>query len=216
MQHIRIWDNFTRIYHLSQLIMLALLWYSAEQANFELHFSVGFCLIALWITRIIWGFTGSDTSRFKHFIKSPISVLKAWKSNVPAKQHVGHNPIGGYMVMALLMSLGLQLFSGLFSSDDVFSEGPLYASVSDSFSETMHAIHQSNFDLLLILISLHALAGILHLFRGDNVIGAIISGKKQLMTQPEQLIFKSTLLPLTVWLSLSYGIYTWGMAIASY
>ena len=196
--------------------MLALLWYSAEQAEFELHFSVGFCLIALWITRIMWGFIGSDTSRFKHFIQSPIMVLKAWKSNAIAKQHIGHNPIGGYMVMALLVSLGLQLFSGLFSSDDVFSEGPLYASASDSFNETMHAIHQSNFDLLLILISLHALAGILHLFRGDNVIWAIISGKKRLAIQPERLTFKKMLLPLMVWLLLSYGIYTWGMAIASY
>lgn len=217
MQTVKVWDNFTRIYHLSQLILLALLWYTGENAEFEWHFTCGFLLAGLWFTRLIWGFIGSDTSKFTHFLKTPIGVLKAWKNNSIATPHTGHNPVGGYMVMFLLFCLGVQLFTGLFASDDVLAEGPLYMLVSESFAETMDSLHHKTFDVLLVLIGLHALAGILHMFRGDNVIAAIITGKKLTGKKPlqqnsELLTFKPAVFPLIMWGLISYGLYYWGMA----
>ncbi|WNC72879.1 cytochrome b/b6 domain-containing protein [Thalassotalea psychrophila] len=212
----RVWDNFTRVYHFSQLILLILLWYTGENAEFEWHFICGFTLAGLWITRLIWGFIGSDTSKFSHFIRTPFDVLKAWKSNSISQPHNGHNPVGGYMVMLLLLCLGLQLFTGLFASDDVFTEGPLYMMVSEPFTESMDSLHHQTFDVLLVLIGLHALAGILHMFRGDNVIAAIITGKKLMgknttQQSSESLLFKSAVMPLIVWGLISYSLYYWGM-----
>ncbi|WNC68158.1 cytochrome b/b6 domain-containing protein [Thalassotalea nanhaiensis] len=216
MQTVKVWDNFTRIYHLSQLILLALLWYTGENAEFEWHFICGFTLAGLWLTRLAWGFIGSDTSKFIHFVKTPISVLKAWKSNSIATPHHGHNPVGGYMVMFLLFCLGMQLITGLFASDDVLAEGPLYMSVSESFAETMDSLHHQTFNVLLVLVGLHALAGILHVLRGDNVILAIFTGKKKTKQSVEPLKLKSAMFPLAIWTVFSYVIYSWGMTAASF
>lgn len=216
MRAIKIWDNFTRIYHLSQLVLLALLWYTGENAEFEWHFICGFTLAGLWLSRLVWGVIGSDTSKFAHFIRSPISVLKTWKNNSITTSHPGHNPVGGYMVMFLLLCLGLQLFTGLFASDDVFTEGPLYSMVSESFAESMDSLHHQTFNILLVLISLHALAGVFHVLRGDNVIGAILTGKKKIKQSVAPLHFKPTVVPLIIWALCSYSLYNWGMAGASY
>ncbi|WP_068544977.1 cytochrome b/b6 domain-containing protein [Thalassotalea crassostreae] len=213
----RIWDNFTRIYHFSQLILIGLLWYTGDNGMFELHFASAFVLLALLVTRILWGIFGSTTSKFSHFVKSPFHVLKAWKENLIAKPAVGHNPVAGYMIIALMLSMLVQLFTGLFSSDDVFSEGPLYVFVDESFASSMVSLHHSNFDILLALISLHVLAGILHLIRGDNVIKAIFTGfKNNIHEKPNSLVFKSAVLPIIIWLIISVVIYQWGMAYASY
>lgn len=199
----RIWDNFTRIYHMSQLILLALLWYSGEQADFELHFICGYLLLSLWIARIIWGFIGSDTSKFSQFIRSPIAASKHLKHL--HKPHVGHNPIAGYMVIALLIVLGIQLITGLFATDDVLAEGPLLYYVSDSLAESMDSLHHSNFDILLALIALHVIAAIAHTIKADNVIKTIITGHSD-SHEKVKMIFKSSIMPLALWLIL-FGLF---------
>ncbi|QDP00272.1 cytochrome b/b6 domain-containing protein [Thalassotalea sp. PS06] len=216
---VKIWDSFTRVYHLSQLILLALLWYTGEEGMFEWHFIAGFTLLALWLTRIFWGFAGSHTSRFVNFVKSPVTVFKAWRCNDIARPHVGHNPVGAYMVMALLLTLGLQLTTGLFSSDDVFSEGPLYAFVGEDTASFMVSWHKTLFDVLLVLIAIHALAGILHVIRGDNVIGAIITGRKKQKALPvndNEIRFKNGLIAITVWLLLAAVVNYFGLNFSSY
>lgn len=203
----RIWDNFTRIYHMSQLILLALLWYSGEQADFELHFICGYLLLSLWVSRIVWGFIGSDTSKFVRFIRSPQTAVKHIKH--AHKPHVGHNPIAGYMVLALLAALGVQLLTGLFATDDVLAEGPLLYYVSDSLAETLDSLHNSNFDILLILIGLHVIAALVHTFKADNVIKTIITGKSE-NEEASDLKFKSSLIPLVLWVILfSLFAYLW-------
>ncbi|WP_394172788.1 cytochrome b/b6 domain-containing protein [Thalassotalea litorea] len=216
--NVKIWDSFTRVYHISQLVLLACLWYTGEEGIFEWHFIAGFTLLALWLTRIFWGFAGSQTSRFSHFIKTPVAVVKAWRNNDIARPHVGHNPVGGYMVMALLLTLGLQLTTGLFSSDDVFSEGPLYAYVSEDIATFMVSWHKTLFDVLLILIGLHAIAGILHWIRGDNVIGAIFTGRKNKTSLGDetQVQFKNGLIAIVIWVLLSAVVNYFGLNLSSY
>ncbi|WP_371376587.1 cytochrome b/b6 domain-containing protein [Thalassotalea aquiviva] len=215
---IRVWDNFTRIYHMAQLVLIAVLWYSAEEALFDLHFSCAFILFGLWLTRLVWGFVGSESSRFSQFIKSPISVCKHLLKREQRPNHLGHNPIGGYMVLALLLSLGLQLVTGLFASDDVFSEGPLYPFFSESLVAQMDSLHHANFNVLLFLIGLHMSAGVLHLIKGDNVIWAIISGVKKdtAVNANKPLKFKSSWLALLLWGVLALMAYDFGMQYASY
>ena len=202
---IKIWDNFTRIYHMSQLILLALLWYSGEQGDFELHFLCGYILLSLWLTRIIWGFIGSESARFSHFFKSPLVVVK-WLTT-PHKAHSGHNPIAAYMVMALLTLLGIQLLSGLFATDDVLAEGPLLYYVSDSIAEFMDGLHSDNFDYLLTLIALHIVAAVIHTLRADNVIKTIITGTttdqelvRELAQENKKLSFANSIVALIIWL----------------
>ncbi|WP_448551705.1 cytochrome b/b6 domain-containing protein [Thalassotalea montiporae] len=199
MTKFKVWDNFTRIYHMSQLILLALLWYSGEQGDFDLHFICGYTMLALWISRLFWGIFGSQTSRFSYFLASPVSALR-WLAK-PHQAFPGHNPLAAYMIIALLLSLGVQLISGLFATDDVLAEGPLIYGVSDSLAETLDSLHNSNFDILLGLIAIHIVAALVHSWRGDNVIKTIITGYSN-HSHSVQLRFRSSWIPIALWLSL--------------
>ncbi|MFD2168055.1 cytochrome b/b6 domain-containing protein [Thalassotalea euphylliae] len=200
----RIWDYFTQIYHTSQLILLALLWYTGTEGDFETHFICAYLMLALWITRMIWGVIGSETNQFHKFIKSPVTAFKWLKQ--PHKPHPGHNPITGYMVIALIISLGIQLFTGLFATDDVFAEGPFIYSVSEDFAEKMDSLHHSNFDILLALIGIHVIAAIIHSWRGDNVIKTMLTGKSDDVNTSQAITFKNSLIPLVIWILL-FGLF---------
>lgn len=204
----KVWDSFTRIFHFSQLLLLATMWYSGEQGDFELHFLAGYALLALWLTRIIWGLFGSQTSRFSHFLISPRAIFRAWKDKTLLQPQAGHNPLAGYMILAMLLTLGVQLISGLFATDDVFTEGPLYAYASDGLATTLDSLHAQNFNLLLGLIALHAIAALVHVARGDNVIKSIVSGRKPLAL-PTPLHWRHSGFALCLW-ALLFGLLFFG------
>ncbi|MUI56104.1 cytochrome b/b6 domain-containing protein [Aliivibrio fischeri] len=184
----KIWDGFIRIYHWSQVVVLGSLWYTAEEGLMELHFTLAYLLMALLLTRILWGFIGSDTARFSHFLGSPQSVINYLKTSHTNGLHhsKGHNPAGGYMVLALLLLLLVQLVTGLFSNDDILSEGPLAYLVSYDTSGFLTRIHHLNFDLILGFTAVHVIAVILYRLKGVNLILPMFTGKVDLdETEPK-------------------------------
>lgn len=208
MNNIKVWDNFTRIYHISQAVLLGLLWYSGEQGDFENHFIYGFILLALVTTRLIWGFIGSQSSRFSHFIKLPWQLPFNDKKALLHSNH-GHSPVAGYMVIALLITISVQLTSGLFATDDVLAEGPLYYYFSDDVLEFFDSLHASNFDVLLVLAVVHIIAGIFHQMTGDNVITGILLGKKKVdpALSHTKLFWRSSFIALIIWAALVAGVF---------
>ena len=194
----KVWDNFTRIYHLSQIILIALLWYSAEEADFESHFLYGFILLGLIIARLIWGIIGSQNSRFIEFVKMPWQLPKLYREKKLFHNPCGHNPIAGYMIIALIISLSLQLISGLFATDDVIAEGPLMYDVSESLAQWFDSIHADNFDILLILIGLHVVAAIAHLALKQPVIISIFTGKAK-SSEKITRYWRSSYIALAIW-----------------
>ena len=82
---------------------------------------MGYRLLCLVATRIIWGFIGSEAARFRAFLFAPRTVLKY---PTPGGQYAGHNPLGGLSVTMLLLLLLAQAGSGVFSRDDLLFEGP--------------------------------------------------------------------------------------------
>lgn len=178
----KIWDSFVRVYHWSQVILLGSLWYTAEEGLMEWHFTLAYLLMALLGTRIIWGVIGSDTAKFSHFITSPkkaINYLSLEKKG-QLSHSIGHNPAGGYMVLGLLLLLTLQLVTGLFSNDDILSEGPLASLVSYDVSGFLTQIHHQNFDILLGFIGLHIAAVFFYRLKGINLIKPMLTGYAEL------------------------------------
>jgi cytochrome b len=95
------------------------------------------------------------------------------------RSFVGHNPLGGWSVMAMLMSLLLQATTGLFSRDDILTEGPLAKYVSKQTSGTISAIHEFNATLLYVLIAIHLAAVLGYLLvRKENLIRPMLTGRK--------------------------------------
>ncbi|WP_298442650.1 cytochrome b/b6 domain-containing protein [uncultured Ferrimonas sp.] len=185
---IRVWDPVVRICHWGMSVLLPLCWFSAEQGEMEWHQTFAYLLAALLLTRLCWALVGSETARFTHFVRSPVQVfryLRHWRT--PRQAHLGHNPAGGYMVLLLWGLLLLQWGSGLFSSDDILTEGPLFASVSGAVSSALTWWHHLGFNLLLGAISLHLLAILLYRWRGVALVPAMLHGKRELATaQPHQ------------------------------
>ncbi len=187
MKVIQLWDKAVRIYHWSQLVLLLGLWFTAEQGYLVVHQILAYSLAALLLSRLVWGFIGSDTARFRHFLQSPAQLPRMWNK---AKHGIGHQGLSGYMSVALMLLLLLQFVSGLMTTDDVLTEGPLYSKVPSDWSSLASWLHHNNFDLLLILIALHVAAALFHGVRKDGVLGAMVHGK--LKTEAAQPVVKST------------------------
>ncbi len=172
-----VFDRAVRLFHWLQLLLLAGLWYSAEQEWYGLHQLLAYTLASFVAARLIWGLVGSETARFRHFVPGwrRLRHYLAHKTAV-----AGHNPLSALMILALLLLVTLQFVSGLMTTDEVMTEGPLYSLVPDWLSSLAGSWHQLGFNLLLGLVALHVLAALWHQLRGDKVISAMWHGRKTL------------------------------------
>jgi cytochrome b len=183
----------------------------------ELHATLGFTALALVLFRMIWGFVGSSYARFSQFICGPGSVI-TYARSLLAKKDVfvaGHNPLGGWMVLVLLLAVVLQVFLGMFSNDDVMFEGPLAYLVSKDTSDLITGLHEDLFHILLVLVGLHVSAVVWHkLFRGENLIFAMFSGYKELPPgiQAENVRGGSIILALIIFAVVAAGVYWLAMS----
>jgi len=111
---VKVWDLGVRVFHWSLVLLFVISYLSGDEQE-TLHTWSGYAIVALLVFRIIWGFVGTKYARFSDFIYSPGEVLAYLKSlSVRSPKHyLGHNPAGGWMVIALLASLSLTTFSGL-------------------------------------------------------------------------------------------------------
>ena len=173
----RVFDLAVRLFHWLQVVLIAALWFSAEQEWYGLHQTLAFVLASFLGARIIWGFVGSDTAKFSQFVPSLARLKQYLREKQPA---VGHNPLSALMILALLLLVLLQFFSGLMTTDEVMTEGPLYSVVPDWLSGLAGSWHELGFNLLLGLVALHVGAALLHQWRGDRVVSAMWHGRKNL------------------------------------
>src|SRR5579863_5025168 len=100
----RIWDLPVRLFHWTLVILIFTSWLSSRMLWMRLHVFCGLSILTLLLFRIVWGFIGSDTARFTHFLKSPIEAIRHL-IQLPRREpdtEVGHNAAGGWMVLGLL------------------------------------------------------------------------------------------------------------------
>jgi cytochrome b len=179
----RIWDMPTRLFHWVLVVLIFAAWLSAWRDWMQVHVVCGLTVLTLLVYRLIWGFVGSDTARFSHFLKSPMAALRHLLHLLRREpdHEVGHNAAGGWMVIVLLVLLCIQVGTGLCSNDDILVEGPLAEFVGKDRSDWLTHIHHVNFTLIEIAISLHVLAIITYrVLKGQNLLLPMITGKKRL------------------------------------
>lgn len=202
---IQVWDLPVRLFHWLTVLSLALLWYSGSVggmdmdlplpggesvylSNMDIHMWLGQLVLTLVIFRVLWGISGSSTARFSSFLRGPGAVLDYFKAFVRGETPLtaGHNAGGGWMVIVLLLLLAAQAVTGLFANDDLFSEGPLAHLVSSETSGNLTGLHVILFNVLLGAILLHILAVLSYVFRGKNLIGAMVTGRKPEALVPQE------------------------------
>lgn len=210
-QRAKIWDLPLRLFHWALVLSVAFAWYSVEIAeNMELHFYAGYTIISLLIFRLLWGFWGSDYSRFASWLP-PIKDLKRYVAQFASntnKHYPGHNPMGAISAIALVGLLLLQGTTGLFATDEYYF-GPLYGYVSEDLAGVLTAIHHLTFTILKVLIGLHLAAALFYQFvRKQGIIGAMLNGYKSVQASetPKQ--------KARAWLAIILLVIALGIAIA--
>lgn len=180
---IKVWDLFIRTFHWS-LVMLFTITYLTEDDFIDLHVYAGYVIGALLLFRVLWGFIGSKHARFNDFVKTPkqTALYLADVVRFRAKHYIGHNPAGGAMVIALILSLSITVLSGLLTYGALEFSGPLSSIamlVSDDAAHLFEETHELFANVTILLIFFH-LAGVLiaSLQHKENLINSMITGIK--------------------------------------
>lgn len=181
-----VWDLPVRVFHWGLVLLLLVSWTTGQDGGIDemtWHLRAGLAILALLLARIAWGLIGSQSARFVAFVRGPRA---AWDDahallRRRAVPHAGHPPLGGWMVMALLVSLLVQCVTGLFATDSVMTEGPLFPWVSLATSEWLTTIHRWNVNVLLTLAAIHVGAVAYHrLALGSDLLSGMFTGRRRL------------------------------------
>jgi len=183
MRKILVWDLPLRLFHWLLVLLVVVSVVSANIGGnaMQIHLLSGYSVLALVLFRTLWGFLGSTHARFASFVRGPaaaIAYLRALRRN-EASRHLGHNPAGAWSVIVMLIVLLVQAGTGLFSNDDIATEGPLAKLVSKALSDRITGVHHLNVKLLYALIALHLSAVAYYLlYKSENLIKPMLTGFK--------------------------------------
>ncbi len=189
---INVWDHWIRLFHWGVVAAVLISFYTTKTSGvpflfpIEVHAQAGYLVIGLLVFRGLWGLLGSVYARFRTFVYPPAKTIAYSKALIKRQHHAyaSHNPLGGWMVVLLLLSLSFQAVSGLFLSDDIFFQAPLHGLLGEGVSSQLRALHHWNSDLLIILIGLHLVGLIVHRLLGEPLLKAMLLGSKRFRQQP--------------------------------
>ena len=204
---IRVWDLPTRLFHWLIVIFVVISFTTGMVGGnwMSYHLKSGYIILTLLIFRLNWGFWGGRYSRFVSFVRGPIAVMRYAKTLLrkDTPKLLGHNPMGGWSVMAMLAALLVQVGTGLFANDDIATQGPLYGWVSKATSDWLTGIHLFNKGVILFLIVLHLSAVLFYLLiKHDNLIIPMVTGLRPWSEDAPSSIYKIWRAVLTAALSI--------------
>ena len=180
-----IWDPLVRVFHWTLMICVVAAWLLGEFGPdiMTLHFWLGYAVGGLLLIRLLWGFVGPRTARFSTFVTGPLPVLRYATTLLSRKAShtTGHNPLGGWAVVAMLVLLGLQVVTGLFvGTDDYVNMGPLSGYVSEDMNKLVLGWHKALAPLILALVGLHVAAiWFYKVWKREDLVTPMITGRRR-------------------------------------
>ena len=185
------WDLPVRIIHWLWVAGVFWSWGTGQWRHLAWHRYSGYLLLGTVVFRLFWGFAGSDSARFRNFVRSPELVwayartLFTAQPDARSTSHIGHNPLGGWSVLLMLTLLATQIGLGLFSVDvDGDESGPLADYVSFRTGRFCAHLHHVCFNLLLASIVLHLAAiAFYQFYKRQNLLAPMIRSPVPLTTR---------------------------------
>ncbi len=165
-----VWDRLVRACHWLLAVGIAAAWLTRHGGG-KWHEWLGYAVLAVVAVRIAWGFAGSRYARFRHFVRAPAGTLRYAASVLAGREprHVGHNPLGGWMIVALLATSALACITG-------------WAYTTDAFwgDERVEFLHWLASVAVLVLVPLHVIGVIVASVRHrESLAGAMVHGRKR-------------------------------------
>lgn len=180
---IKVWDPLVRAFHWALVGAFATAYITGEDW-LDLHVWAGYGIAGLVLFRLLWGVVGTRHARFSDFVRGPRAVAAYLRALLRrrAPRYLGHNPAGGAMIVALLVSLVVTTLTGLALYGIDPGAGPMagwLAGGSEFWKEGLEETHEVFANLTLFLVGLHVIgvliAGYLH---GENLVRAMFTGRK--------------------------------------
>ena len=167
---VHVWDRPVRWLHWLLAAAVTAAWLTTWGFT-QCHRAVGYGAAAVVLARLAWGFVGSAHSRFTTFLRGPAATARYARTLLSRREprYLGHNPLGAWMVVALLgCVLALGLTGGLYTNTDRFWGDPW-----------MEQLHTALAWLLLALTALHvAGVALTSLRHRENLVRAMLDGSK--------------------------------------
>lgn len=166
---VKVWDPFVRLFHWS-LVGLFILAYATGDEIEKVHVAAGYAIAGLLVLRIGWGFVGTRYARFASFVRSPRQVVGYLRqvARFSAPRHLGHNPAGGAMIIALIASLAATGATGYMMTTDAYWG-----------AKWVEEVHEAMATMTIVLVGLHVLGVVVtSLAHRENLIKAMITGRK--------------------------------------
>lgn len=181
---IEVWDLGVRLFH--WLLVGAVAgagWtgFLGSKQTLDWHLICGGMIALLLGWRLVWGGLGSTHARFRSFVAGPQTLLHhlAELRSGRAAAHIGHNPLGGAMVLVLIATLATLIATGLVVLGGAIKDGPLAPFVSYATGVSVRAIHELIAYGLLGLIAAHVAGVLIESWRTrESLIGAMLTGNK--------------------------------------
>jgi len=185
-RQVAIWDLPTRVFHWLLVVAVALSYATGGEEGrwFTVHVLSGYAVAALLAFRLVWGFIGSRHSRFADFVYGWRRV-RDYAGALLRRKHphfVGHNPLGGWMVVTMIVVLAGSVVTGLVAGEPGEAAGPLLGVLmAPSSGEAVAEVHEVLGNLVLALAVIHIAALFLDwTLTGENLIPAMVHGDKTL------------------------------------
>ncbi len=185
----RLWDAPTRICHWALVVLVGFAWWSGEAGHMDWHRLAGYAVLAILVFRLLWGFLGSASARFANFVRGPAATF-AYARTLLRRAHAetaGHNPLGGWSVLAILATLVAQVVTGLFAVDvDGLESGPLSDRVDFDAGRLFARWHHWSFWALEGLVVLHVAAIVFYAaYKRTDLVRPMITGRSRFSRDPE-------------------------------
>ena len=202
-RQVRVWDPLVRIFHWSLVALFLLSFVSGEEES-ALHTWAGYAVLALVVLRTLWGFVGPRHARFGDFVRGPAGIIAYAKDLLllRSRRYLGHNPLGGAMIMAMLVTLLATGASGLALQQARQGGGAIASAAAAAYAapaalissaraddhehgkeggeEWLEELHEFLAHFMLLLVAGH-LAGVVlnSAMHRENLVRAMFTGRKR-------------------------------------
>ncbi len=182
----KVWDPLVRVFHWALVAAFFIAYFSeAEDGALALHAYAGYTVLGLILVRLLWGFIGPRHARFSDFVRRPAIVIDYLREvlRLHPRRYLGHNPAGGLMIIALLISLLVTGFSGLAVLAIGEQAGPLagwLGGLGEAWEEVFEELHEFFADFTLFLVVVHVAGVVVESFlHHENLVRSMFTGRKR-------------------------------------